>query len=189
MFKVHNFEHACNVTLNVYKLLSRIASEKVNLTANEQTLGAITDPLTDFACVFAALIHDCDHEGVPNVQLAKEHPEMAQFYHSKALAEQNSVDVAWFLWMCPQYRELRETICANEEEMRMLRQLVVNIVIATDICDKDLKDFRNKRWEKHFSEESKDPDEDGNRLATIGVEHIIQASDVSHTMQPWQVYT
>lgn len=34
-----------------------------------------------------------------------------------------------------------------------------------------------------------DAHEDTNRKATIVLEHIIQASDVSHTMQHWHVYT
>merc|ERR1711935_1311946 len=74
------------------------------------------------------------------------------------------------------------------------RQLVVNAVCATDIIDKDLKNARNKRWEKAFSverssQESMSPlEEQINRKATIVIEHIIQASDVAHTMQHWHVY-
>ena len=37
--------------------------------------------------------------------------------------------------------------------------------------------------------EQADAHEDTNRKATIVLEHIIQASDVSHTMQHWHVYT
>merc|ERR1711935_779735 len=74
------------------------------------------------------------------------------------------------------------------------RQLVVNAVCATDIIDKDLKNARNKRWEKAFSverssQESMSPlEEQINRKATIVIEHIIQASDVAHTMQHWHIY-
>ena len=63
--------------------------------------------------------------------------------------------------------------------------------MATDIMDKDLKQLRNARWDKAFSEKhlsSITGDEDTNRKATIVIEHIIQASDVSHTMQHWHVY-
>ena len=56
--------------------------------------------------------------------------------------------------------------------------------MATDIMDKDLKKLRNDRWDKAFSippeEEKKDP-RAVNRKATIVIEHLIQASDVSHT--------
>ena len=72
-------------------------------------------------------------------------------------------------------------------------QWVVTAVMSTDIVDKDLKNLRNDRWEQAFSENntastSSSPMEDLNRKATIVVEHIIQASDISHTMQHWHVY-
>jgi len=84
----HNFEHAVNVSMNVYKFFSRMTADKgKTLTVNDQTLSAITsEPLNEFACLFSALIHDVDHEGVPNTQLAKEHPQMAAYYREKALA-------------------------------------------------------------------------------------------------------
>jgi hypothetical protein len=62
--------------------------------------------------------------------------------------------------------------------------------MATDIMDKDLKTLRNKRWDKAFQESShmKYTPHAVNRKATIVVEHLIQASDVSHTMQHWHIY-
>jgi hypothetical protein len=75
--------------------------------------------------------------------------------------------------------------------MARFRQLTINMVMATDILDKDLGALRKARWDTAFSERST-PNEDGtenvNRKATIVIEHLIQASDVSHTMQHWQVY-
>merc|ERR1711977_57920 len=63
---------------------------------------------------------------------------------------------------------------------------------ATDIVDKDLKLARNQRWQKAFSKTlctTEDTAKDQiDRKATIVIEHIIQASDVAHTMQHWHVY-
>ena len=56
---------------------------------------------------------------------------MATKYHGQALAEQNSVDLAWAMLMDSQYKELRSTICTSDEEMQLFRQLLVNIVVAT----------------------------------------------------------
>ena len=72
-------------------------------------------------------------------------------------------------------------------------QIIVNIVLATDIMDKELGALRKARWEKAFSGDSdssssSDAATDVNRKATIVLEHLIQASDVSHTMQHWHVY-
>lgn len=144
--------------------------------------------MTQFAIVFAALLHDAEHLGVPNTQLLVEHPEMAKKYKNKAIAEQHSVDVAFDILMEPKYRDLRMAIYKNEKDMRRFRQLVVNVILATDICDKDLKDFRNRRWERAFSDPSLNVEEVDDLKATIGIETLIQASDIHHTMQPWKVY-
>ena len=64
--------------------------------------------------------------------------------------------------------------------------------MSTDIVDKDLKALRNGRWDKAFKKEHRSNNDNKrdavNRKATIVIEHIIQASDISHTMQHWQVY-
>lgn len=56
--------------------------------------------------------------------------------------------------------------------------------------DKDLKKARNDRWERAFSERASHENVDRvkDRKATIVIEHLIQASDVSHTMQHWHIY-
>mmetsp|Transcript_42749 Transcript_42749/g.103157 ORF Transcript_42749/g.103157 Transcript_42749/m.103157 type:complete len:865 (+) Transcript_42749:140-2734(+) len=70
----HNFEHASHVTMSVTKLLSRIVapSEILDTDDNEDdiaaalhdhTFGITSDPLTQFAVILSALIHDVDHYG------------------------------------------------------------------------------------------------------------------------------
>lgn len=194
----HNFPHASHVGMSVAKLLSRIVAPDIDLEGHEQlhdhTYGITSDPLTQFACVFSALIHDADHPGVPNSQLVKEGFEIAHIYEGKSIAEQNSINVAWDILIEEKYKDLRKAICKTQSEATRFRQLVVNAVCATDIIDKDLKAARNKRWEKTFSQSSQDAVNDDdiheqiNRKATIVIEHIIQASDVAHTMQHWHIY-
>jgi 3'5'-cyclic nucleotide phosphodiesterase len=191
----HNFEHASHVCMSVAKLMSRIgAPDQEFMNGNERhdhTYGITFDPLTQFACVFAALIHDADHSGVPNSQLVKEKTELAHAYKNKSVAEQNSVNLAWNLLMDSKYKNLRDTIWDNQQDMLRFRQLVVNAVMATDIMDNDLKKLRESRWERAFSN-SLHCEQDGrdsiNRKATIVIEHLIQASDVAHTMQHWHIY-
>ena len=62
--------------------------------------------------------------------------------------------------------------------------------MATDIMDKDLGARRKARWEKAFSQEQEVEGDSvaTNRKATIVLEHLMQASDVSHTMQHWVVF-
>ena len=203
----HNFDHASHVTMSVIKLLSRIVApadieitgESVDdkvlaahaSTLHDHTYGITSDPLTQFACVFSALIHDVDHSGVPNTQLVKENQAIAKAYKNKSVAEQNSVDVTWELLMDDNYSNLRKAIWSTPCEMAHFRQIVVNSVMATDIMDKELGAQRKKRWNEAFDESAQgqlSARDNVNRRATIVIEHLIQASDVAHTMQHWHVY-
>jgi class 3 adenylate cyclase len=197
----HNFEHASHVTMSSSKLLSRIVvPENVNYQRDNKkdiasdlhdfTYGITSDPLTQFAAIFCSLIHDVDHQGVSNFQLGAEQPDMNTKYKNRSLAEQNSVDIAWDLLMQPEFRNLQQCIFATKEELQRFRQLVVNLVMATDIFDKPFKDLRNSRWERAFHDKGDLSNEDRFDLrSTIVIEHIIQAADVAHTMQHWHVYT
>lgn len=192
----HNFEHASHVTMSVVKLLSRIVAHSdiavggdtgamtLASSLHDHTYGITSDPLTQFACIFSALIHDVDHVGVPNTQLIKENATTAALYKGKSVAEQNSVDIAWTLLMNERYENIRRTIYNTEAEYKRFQQLIVNSVMATDIMDKDLEGIRNGIWERAFNEA---PDnnlvEAVNRKAIIVIEHLIQASDVAHIMQ------
>ena len=206
----HNFAHASHVIMSTVKLLQRIATPDVKkkdcATEKEyynSTFGISSDPMTKFAIVFSALIHDVDHQGVTNFQLAKEKDMMAIAYENKSVLEQHSLDLAWSLLTESTFKDLRRSIYATQEEHDRFRQLTINCVMATDIFDKEMKSFRDSRWEKAFNNNNdnnnKDVavvdyatteinDDDWKRKATITIECIIQASDVAHTMQHWHVY-
>ncbi|CAB9521868.1 Receptor-type guanylate cyclase gcy [Seminavis robusta] len=192
----HNFEHASHVVASVRKLLTRIVAsnsggEGLGVDAGH-SFGITADPLTQFAVVFSAVIHDADHPGIPNTQMIKEGNPLASMYKEKSVAEQNSVDLCWDLLMKPEYKDLRKAIYGNPEQLQRFRQLVVNTVMATDIVDKELQALRKNRWNEAFSEKAlgdkSDRDLEVDRKATIVIEHLIQASDVSHTMQHWKIY-
>ena len=95
------------------------------------------------------------------------------------------------LLLSENFSNLRAAIFTDEHELKRFRSLVVNSVMATDIVDKELKNLRNSRWNDAFSVSTEDklslrssPLElrnSLNRKATIVIEHLIQASDVSHT--------
>jgi hypothetical protein len=197
----HSFEHATHVTQSVTKLLTRViaadvAESKRTTKLHQYTYGITSDPLAQFAVAFSALIHDVDHPGVPNATLVQEQTPNAVRYKNKSVAEQNSVDVAWELLSNPYYADLRSCIFTNDTEFQHFRQLVVNSVMATDIVDKELGAARKKRWDTAFNDLSEhgsghgEPEAmlDANRKATTVIEHLIQASDVSHTMQHWHMY-
>lgn len=107
--------------------------------------------------MYAALIHDVDHNGVPNAQLVAGKRPLAAQYENKSVAENNSIVVAWDFLMLPQCA-LVSSICPDKADLDRFHDLVVNVVLATDIVDKGLKDDRNNRWAKVFQENSPEPD-------------------------------
>mmetsp|Transcript_32252 Transcript_32252/g.53959 ORF Transcript_32252/g.53959 Transcript_32252/m.53959 type:complete len:1195 (-) Transcript_32252:317-3901(-) len=193
----HNFEHASHVTLCANKLLNRLINSdeyESEEALHNATFGISSDPLTHFAIVFAALIHDADHTGVPNAQLVKDKHELAVKFDNKSVAEQNSVHLGWELLMDPRFERLRKCIYQTNVERKRFRQLVINSVLATDIADRQCNEERQVKWDKAFRKKPNEDasplqlQEDMNRRATAVIEHIIQVSDVAHTMQHWHIY-
>jgi hypothetical protein len=194
----HNFEHANHVMLSVVKLLKRIFTPTENegntddKAKHDYTFGITSDPLTQFSVVLSALVHDMDHSGVPNSRLSQEQDRLAQIYDGKSIAEQNSVDIAWGLLMDGRFEALRMVIYSTVEDLKRFRQMMVHTVLATDIMDRQLSQERKDRWSATFGlglhDDNAVVDNEVDRKATIVIEHLMQASDVAHTMQHWHVY-
>jgi hypothetical protein len=175
----HNFKHASNVCTNANKMLCSIV--------DDETFQRTSDPLTQFAIVFSALIHDVDHAGITNMQLIKEKPNIAALYRNKSVAEQNSVDLSWNLLMESDFEALQDTIFADNTEFKRFRKVVVNVVMSTDIFDKDLNGDRTSRWIRAFDETARTVpmtgEEAANLKTTVVIEHLMQVADIMHTMQ------
>ncbi|CAJ1941380.1 unnamed protein product [Cylindrotheca closterium] len=181
----HNFMHASHVAHLAKLLLTGIHAKEGSKDAS----GIASDPLAKFAIVLSAVVHDVGHIGIPNGQLADENPALAERYNNKSIAEQNSIDTAWAVLMSDSYRNLHKCLFDSPQEKERLRHLLVNCVMATDIFDKDLRETRRIRWEKVFHDNSATSYEDeSNTKATIVIEQLMQASDVVHTMQNWELY-
>jgi hypothetical protein len=96
---------------------------------HDHTYGITSDPLTQFAVVFSAHIHDVDHTGLPNAQLVKERTSVAVAYNNKSV-------VAWDLLMREPYMHLCQALYTTKQEFTCFHCLVVNSVMVTDIMDK-----------------------------------------------------
>ena len=80
-------------------------------------------------------------------------------------------------------------IYRTEKEKQLFRQILVNCVISTDLFDKQLKDRFESRWKVGFPNEAPgDQVSTRNLQATLIMETMVQAADIAHTMQHWQVY-
>lgn len=208
----HNFEHASHVTMSANKLMKKICAAYGNGTERFkkdkqgevqsffQTFGICFDPLAQFAVLFSALVHDVDHYGVPNVQVIKEKPAFAAKYQNTSVAEQNSITVAWNMLMEPEFSNLRACIWSNDLEKHRFKQLLIHMIIATDIADRVRMQKEKKRWNIAFCDieswEKEWREKDGDELANLDVsfratavlEQLMLASDISHTMQHWITY-
>ena len=215
----HAFEHASHVLMSANKLMNKICSRefsrpppsessketKARRRDNEvglffSTFGIACDPLAQLAVVFAALIHDVEHTGVPNTRLAVENPKLAERFHNKSLAEQNSAHVAWVLLMEPEFVNLRQCMFSSACSRERFHKLLINVLIATDIADRDRIGREKLRWKNAFeglenwAKEWKGKSD--NELAKIDVsdkatcvlEQIVLASDIAHTMQHWLTF-
>jgi hypothetical protein len=117
--------------MSVTKLMSRIANPiEAGVSSpselHNNTFGITSDPLTHFACILAALIHDMDHLGVPNSTLVKEDHPLSAKYNGKSVAEQNSVDLARAMLMSSEYKELQAFIYDSKEDYDRFRSIIVN---------------------------------------------------------------
>lgn len=118
------------------------------------TFGLNQCPLAKFAVVFAALIHDVGHTGVPNSQLKMEKHEYAFRYENESIAEQHSIIISWNILMQSRFKALRGCIFGDEDDMRLFRQILVNTVMATDISSKKRQKAWKKRWDEAFDSSS-----------------------------------
>ena len=159
--------------------------------------GLSRNPLAQLVIILACLVHDVDHPGVSNAQSVVEKSHLAVLYKEKSVAEQNSIDLAWTLFADVRFAELRDSICPTPVHLDRFYKLFVKSLLATDISDKDLVAARKETWKQAFlGNGSSNSDTEGEDLkanreiyqANATLELIMQAADVSHTMQQWQVY-
>lgn len=186
----HCLQHASHTTMSATKLISRIAvsdiesgqvsegddamdSDLLAAYMHNQTYGIVSDPLTQFAVVLAALVHAVDHRGISNETLASADPELKAKYGSNALTEKLSFEKAWEKLQSPYFENLRRCIYADETEKKRFRQVLVNSVLATDHDDPEAQALRQERWDKSFGPAA--VDEDISRKATSVIEALMQA--------------
>lgn len=174
----HPFCFTPLLVFRVDKFLKRIVRPDIEIdgdqaaaSVHDYTHGINSDPVTLMAIVLSAMIHDSDHRGVSNAQLIVEEPAMGDFYRGKSVAEQNSLDLSWSLLMSPEFSDLRVCMFGNTADMLRFRQIVVNVVLATDIFDKELNNLRKERWNEAFQEGQKCSNFNELR-ATIVIEHM-----------------
>jgi len=89
---------------------SRSNSKRRRKRRRNPTFGIKSDPLSQLALLFSALVHDVDHTGITNRQLVLEMDDLAILYNDQSVAEQRSLAVAFLTLKGGEYQELREVL-------------------------------------------------------------------------------
>jgi len=232
----HTFNHAAHVVRSMNSLISILRTqeqyEKVDKGKKKSrgikklykkvkrknlccTYGIGRSPRIQFALVFAALIHDVGHTGVPNCQLMNEEHDLCNLYDD-SVAEMHSIDVAISLLKEKMFSNLLEAIAPTSAAKKTFQELVIKLVLSTDIASSIQKKVGMKRWQKAFPTIDYD---DGSirslnvfgggqnmkskqkqavcpvarekiiqRKASAVLDLMMQAADVAHTMQEWEIF-
>jgi hypothetical protein len=152
----HSFEHAYQVIISSNKLMDLILQSQStdSLKTSSTKLRFDEDPLMHLALLFAALIHDVDHQGVPNQQLVIENDPLALQYNDRSVAEQQSLSIAFTELLKEKYDELRNIMFPftfSGDGYRRFRGAVANLVLATDITSPEQGEIVKKKWAAAFS--------------------------------------
>lgn len=147
----HSFEHAYHVTISTNKLVDMIVHQYPNETP-AHTFGFRDDPLMQFCMIFSAIIHDVDHRGIPNRQLALEDEDLAMKFNDQSIAENNSLSIAFFELRKQKYDKLRNIIFPQRKDYRRFRLACINLVLCTDIASPERTQLGKSKWKEAFGD-------------------------------------
>ncbi len=166
----HNFRHAFHVFKNAYILLKslHLSNALPYFTENDY-----------FSLLFAALIHDVDHLGVPNKTLVDNSHPYALTFNDQSVAEMRSIYLAYEML----------TNKTNEEKYKSLsviamnnRKIIIELVLATDASDPDRVLLTTEKLQRYSNDVGKlNLKENNGRIAAMNL--LLKVSDIGATMQ------
>jgi DNA-binding PadR family transcriptional regulator len=158
----HNFEHAYQVIISANKLMDLVlqSASLEPVQCSSESLRFDEDPLMHLALLFGALIHDVEHQGVPNKQLVLEKHPLALQYNDQSIAEQRSLTIGFTELLKPAYDNLRQVMFPSTfsgDGYRCFREAVTNLILATDIATPERGEIVRKKWDTAFEGPSSEP--------------------------------
>jgi hypothetical protein len=154
----HNREHAYHVVLSTNKLVDMmISGENAGKSYHKGgkpfiTYGLRNDSLALLSLLTAALVHDVEHQGIPNRQLALEDDRLAVLYNDQSMAENWSLYVAFSEFLQDEFQPLRETLLPKAEDYRLFRKHIINLVLSTDIASPERTQISKSKWKEAFGD-------------------------------------
>ncbi|KAL7544194.1 hypothetical protein ACHAWF_007573 [Thalassiosira exigua] len=116
-----------------------------------------SDAFAKFALVFAAMVHDVDHKGVPNARLILEGDPDVALHGLVSTAEKRSIRVAFRTLSEDVFDELRAAAFATPDDRLRMHRLVTGMVLSTDIASGERMQSTKLRWEEAFCPPARPP--------------------------------
>ncbi|KAL4512042.1 hypothetical protein ABPG72_005044 [Tetrahymena utriculariae] len=165
----HDRLHSFDVTQTIHFFISKCKfGELAKLKSMERA-----------AMYFSAAIHDFDHPGYNNVFLINTQNILALKFNDQSVLENHHVSSVYEMIL--KNNNLNIFSNFSNDEYKQFREMVVNMVLATDMT-------------KHFTDISKlksriaatDFEIDGKDKKTV-MESLLHASDISNPARPWEI--
>ena len=165
----HNSNHAADVMQSTHVLLSL------------PSLKHLFSPYEITAALFAAAVHDVGHPGATNQYLINSESELALLYNDVSVLENYHVAVAFKLLQTP---ELDIFSNLSPEERKVMRRLIIDIVLATDMTKHMMILARMQTMMETRNVTGNGKDEEKLHL----LETIVHCSDLSNPTKPLDQY-
>jgi 3'5'-cyclic nucleotide phosphodiesterase len=147
----HSFKHCYHVTISANKLMDMIL-QRAPGENSPTTYGFRDDPLMQFSLLFSALIHDVQHQGIPNRQLANEDDALAIKYNDQSIAENQSLYIGFSELLKSDYQKLRDVLFPQKDDYRRFRCACVDLVLSTDIASPERSQVGKSKWKEAFGD-------------------------------------
>jgi len=166
----HNATHGADVLQTVHYL--------IHTTGLESWL----TQLQLLALLLAAAIHDVDHTGTTNTFHVQSYSEFALWYNDRSVLENHHLNYAFTLLKENNLNILKEL---EVEEFRLLRGLVIDMVLATDMSGhfEQLKQMKLLVSAQHGMSQLSDNDHRSKVLCLL-----LHMADISHPCKPWVLH-
>ncbi|CAF1145757.1 unnamed protein product, partial [Didymodactylos carnosus] len=170
----HNKAHGADVCQSMHVLLNASALD-----------GVFTD-LEVMSAIFASAVHDVDHPGVTNQFLINTNSDLAIMYNDESVLENHHLAVAFKL-----LQSQERNIFANltTKQMKTLRKMVIDMVLATDMSKhmQLLADLKTMVESKKVT---------GNNIIMLEtyddriqvLQNMIHCADLSNPTKPLDIY-
>ncbi|XP_029943431.1 calcium/calmodulin-dependent 3',5'-cyclic nucleotide phosphodiesterase 1A-like [Salarias fasciatus] len=159
----HNLVHAADVTQTIHYLLLKTGM-----------VHWLTE-LEIFAIIFAAAIHDYEHTGTTNNFHIQTRSHEALLYNDRAVLENHHVSAAYRLL---QEDDMNMLSNLSRDDWRELRNLVVEMVLATDMsCH-----FQQIKAMKNYLQQPESIDK------PKALSLLLHTADISHPAKRWELH-